>query len=319
MSNKILPFILGLAVGAALCAAVLLAGGKKFLAEPMSVIPAIPHSDEISDLKTQLADAKSQLVAALADNDKLAASVQESLKQKNTALASAAKPKKASGMAALFGGDGTNGMSEAMNKMMKTAIQQQMDAKFAGMKAKLNLSPDQEKAIREIMDNQASRGAEITQKWMKGELTAEEMAKMGKEPKTEEEQIKALLSPEQVAAYDEYEKEEKTRMARLAANSELMQMQSALRLSEEQQDKVFEVLVSQTQAQFDWKNTNPADGVDILRNSASNKLAALQGVLTPEQLESYRKFQEQQMKMIEAFMPNSGTNATIQVIPVVSP
>lgn len=313
MTSKAIPFILGLVVGAAVYAAVL--SKKSHPETPVATVAELAaSSNQIADLKAELAAANSRLEKANADNDKLAARVQESLKHESTSAVAAEKPKKPRGLAALFGGDGTNEMSEAMGGMMKAAIEQQMEAKLAGMKAKLNLTPEQEKAIREIMTKQMSKGMAAAQKMFSGDLSKEEMEKLGNEPKSEEEQIKALLTPEQIAAYDDYDKEEKTRMARLVANSELMQLQSSLQLTEEQQDKVFAILAEQAQAQINPTNmAGWASGPDYIRKQAEKKAEALRGVLTPEQFERYQKFQEQQMKMYEALMPKDATNVHVHV------
>ena len=275
-------------------------------------------SNQVAGLKSDLTAARSQLEKANAVNDKLASRVQELLKRENNA-ATALPEKKTGGLVGLFGGDGTNGMSEAMGKMVKAAIEQQLEAKIAGMMAKLNLTPDQEKAVRAIMEKQMSSGIESPQKMFKGELSADEVEKMGKGTKSEEAQIKELLTPEQVAAYDVYQTEEKTRMARLMANSEMMQMQASLQLTEEQQDKAFAVLAEQTLGQLNVYDGNPAGAGDFWKRQFEKKAEALQGVLTPEQLERYRKFQEQQMKMYEALMPKGATNGHIQVTPMVMP
>jgi hypothetical protein len=317
VSSKIIPFLTGLAIGAAACALVLSQKPPSPGTTQGNPNTAV-SSNRPTELEAELAAAKARLKKANADNDKLSARVQEFMQGENN-LATLEKPKtRKTGLAAMFGGDGTNGMSEAMSGMMKSVLEQQTDAKLAGMKAKLNLTPEQEKAIREIMAQQMSRGVEMAQKMFKGELSKEEMEKMGKEPmKSEEEQIKALLTPEQIAGYDDYEKEEKVRMARLVANSELMQMQTTLQLTEEQQDKVFAVLAEQAQSQFDPKSTG-TNGFDF-RHQAETKAEALRGMLTPEQFERYRKFQEQQIKMIEAFMPKDATNSNVHATMVVSP
>ena len=43
------------------------------------------------------------------------------------------------------------------------------------------------------------------------------------------------------------------------------------------------------------------------------KLEALKGVLTDEQMENYRKFQEQQMKLIQTFLPKDGKSGDVAI------
>lgn len=315
MASKIALFLLGLAVGAVVCAAIL---SKKAHTETTAALAATTSSftNQIAELQSTLTATKARLDSVREDNGRLAARVQELMKEETATPTVAEKPAKKSGLAALFGGDGTNGFSEAMSGMMKAAIEQQIEGKMSAMKTKLNLTPEQDAAVRDIMGRQMSKGTELAQKMLTGDLTKEEMEKIGKEPSSEGDQIKALLTPEQIAAYDEFEKEEKTRMTRLVANSELLQMQSSLQLNEEQQDKVFAVLAEQAESQFDPQKAN-SGGFDF-RKQSEQKAEALRSVLTPEQFERYQKFQEQQLKLIESFMPKGASNANVRVAPIIS-
>jgi len=55
-------------------------------------------------------------------------------------------------------------------------------------------------------------------------------------------QIKVLLTPDQKAAYPNYQQEEAAYNARMAANSELLQLQVSLGLTPEQEDRAFAAL-----------------------------------------------------------------------------
>ena len=306
MTSKITSFILGTLVGVAAYA--LLCKSTPVKETTVGADNVVLLSNEVVRLQGELTNAKARLEKANTDNDELAAAAQKSMQSEQAALeAVESSTKKQPGLAALFGGDGTNGMSGAMNKMMKAAMERQMDAKLAAMKAKLNLTPEQEAAIREILRKQMEQGVEQAQKMMSGKMSAEEVAQAGNGQMNAEEQIKALLTPEQLVAYEDYQTEEKARMARLAANAELMQMQSTLQLTVEQQDRVFPILFDLTQQGFDSSTSTP--GHFDFRNQMERKVEALRGVLTEEQLQSYQRFLQQQMEMIEAFMPGlSGSN-----------
>ncbi|HAB19226.1 MAG TPA: hypothetical protein DCE44_22660, partial [Verrucomicrobiales bacterium] len=134
----------------------------------------------------------------------------------------------------------------------------------------------------------------------------------------------ALLTPEQQTAYAELQREERSNSARLMANSELLQMQSALGLSQEQQDQAFRALYAESERQF---GNDPSDGfgqAPNFREMTERKLKALKGVLTPEQYERYRSMQEQQLKMVETLMPKGGKPGDvaipqINILPVTPP
>lgn len=55
-----------------------------------------------------------------------------------------------------------------------------------------------------------------------------------------------------------------------------------------------------------------------IHSQFDKRAEALKDVLTPEQFERYQKYQEQQLKLIESFMPRLGSNSTIHVTPVIS-
>ena len=82
-------------------------------------------------------------------------------------------------------------------------------------------------------------------------------------------------------------------------------MQNTLGLDQAQQDKVFTALYEQAQSQMDSTGQDPAPATN-LEGMMQRKIEAMKGVLTDEQFERYRKFQEQQMKMIQEFLPKDG-------------
>lgn len=308
MKIRVIFFLLGAILGAGLCALILTSKSRSELATALAA-EREEKTNVLAELQAELDSERERTRDARADSDRLAARVQELNKQ--VAAKPAAEPaKKKTGFAALFGGDGTNGMSEGFSGMIKSAIEQQLEGQISGLKLKLKLSPEQELAVREIMSADMKRGTEMAQKLFSGEMTEEEVKNMAKneKPESQEERIRALLTPEQQTAYDEYQKEEKQRMARLVANSELMQMQGLLHLDEQQQDKVFGVLAESAQTQM-----SGAAGLDF-QQLVDRKVEAMRGVLTAEQFEEYKKFQDQQKKMLESFMPKGATNANVRPI-----
>lgn len=203
------------------------------------------------------------------------------------------------------------GMSAAVNRAMERALQQQTLAKIPRLKATLNLSPEQEDAVRQILTKKMERAREMAQKTMAGTVTREDLERKRQMSPNAEEQIKALLSPEQLAAYEDYEQQESRARARLVANAELLRMQDTLGLSEEQQDTVFTALYDHTVARMngEFNDTRPETG-DKLANELwvmEERVKALEPVLTPEQLEQYRRIQEDLAKLTTSlFQPKDG-------------
>ena len=318
MKSKVVAFVVGLVVGAGAASLVLPKLPRSYEeATAMERLRAQfdATTNQVTELGEQLTAATTRAQKAEADNLKLATKVQELMKQAPVAsVTKSGKDKPANPFAAMFGNEDSES-GKAMKGMMEAALKQQLEGKIAGMKSKLNLTPDQETQIRGILEQQSNAGGELAQKMLAGKMTKEELADIHKQQVDPESQIKALLSPEQQTAYSELQTEERHNNARLMANSELLQMQGALGLSQEQQDKVFQALYAQTEHQL----TPPAEGTEGKAYDPSTmlaqKLEAMKGVLTEEQFTRYKAMQEQQLKLIQAFMPKDGSD--VPVTPVI--
>lgn len=208
-------------------------------------------------------------------------------------------------------GDSTNAFSRGMGEAMKGVIANQLEGRFARLKEKVHLTPEQEAAVREIMTKQVEAAAGAAQKVLAGKMTREEMRRMQESTGNPEEQIKALLTPDQQADYQDYHQEENRSTARMAANAELLQLQSTLQLSEEQENQVFATIYDQTLSTMEGGAAQSvpagADPAAILEWQMNQKAKALETVLTPEQLESYQRFQQNQLKFLKMMLPREGT------------
>ena len=205
---------------------------------------------------------------------------------------------------------GTNHDAGPMGDLMRSALAQQSKGQLSRMQAKLDLTPGQAEAIQRILDRQTQVISKSMQKAFAGKLGQEDMAELRRDSFDPETEIKALLSPEQLALYQEYKQDEAVGQARLAANAEMLQMQGSLGLSPEQQDQVFSVLYDATLRQMQdgpggAKNGDPAE---VLQSMLEQKVMALEGVLTAEQLQSYRQAQETQIQFLKTFLPQTGSN-----------
>ncbi len=204
-------------------------------------------------------------------------------------------------------GDSTNAFSRGMGEAMKGVIANQLEGRFARLKQKVHLTPEQETAMREIMAKQVEVAAGAAQKVLAGKMTREEMRRVQESTGNPEEQIKALLTPDQQSAYQEYHQEENRSTARMAANAELLQLQSTLQLSEEQENQVFATIYDQTLSTMEGGAALAlpagADPAAVLEWQMNQKAKALEGVLTAEQMESYQRYQQNQLKFLKMMMP----------------
>lgn len=209
------------------------------------------------------------------------------------------------------------GILGGMSQMMQGMMDAQFEGRLARMKTSLNLTPEQEQAVRDILRRQATQATQAAQKMLAGDLTADESSQLARSAGDPEAQIKALLTPEQIESYQNYQRSEKVANARLAANGEVLQLQSLFSLTPEQQDQAFAVLYDQTYGLLDNPAANAssdpaaaagaADPGALLDQMLDRKIRALEGVLTPDQLAQYRRLQEQQMGFIKKLMPQTKT------------
>ena len=181
-------------------------------------------------------------------------------------------------------------------------------AKLARMKDKLNLTDSQQQAISDIITKNSEARAQQSLIAMSGKRTPEQIkAAMIASLQTfgnEEAEVKAVLTPEQLAAYPDYQQSETLVAANNRANLEATMMRSDLNLSQDQQDKVSNALYQfaldhsankLASSLVVQKPGNVADTMnsvlEMQQQELADKLKVLGGILTPDQLQSYRQSQ----------------------------
>jgi RNA polymerase sigma factor (sigma-70 family) len=200
------------------------------------------------------------------------------------------------------GRGGTNPVSGTMAEGLKRAYEQQAKGRLSRLTASLHLTPDQVQAAREILlrkaDAQADGQTAMRRQISAGKFDQEALEKLEKEAGDPETQIQALLTPDQTAAYPGYKRDEASFNARTAANLDMAQLRdTTLGLTSDQEDRAFAALY---QVSFDrlTGTTQPyvKGDVETLLWYMEQQASALEPVLTPTQLESYRQAQASQAK-----------------------
>jgi RNA polymerase sigma factor (sigma-70 family) len=179
-------------------------------------------------------------------------------------------------------------------------------ARLARMKTMLNLSADQEQAISNVMTNQIQRQSQMTLDAMMGKLTPEQAKAQAGPLGDEQAEIKALLTPEQLAAYPGYVQAEKTTAANNSAASEASQIAANFSLPKDQQETLRALLYEMnlkepenalnqqaiTQAGRSGKIADAVSmSVELQKQQLEDKLKILAGFLSPEQMATYRQEQ----------------------------
>jgi RNA polymerase sigma factor (sigma-70 family) len=191
-----------------------------------------------------------------------------------------------------------NPVSGAMADAMTLAMEQQVEGRLSRLKTSLNLTPEQQDSAREILKRQAQVMSAGMQQAFSGKFDKEELARLGKNAGNPDEQIKALLTPDQIAAYPSYQQEEAAYTARMAANTELMSLQTTAGLTADQQDRAFAALYEANFNQLTGgAKPPPGNQAEVMQWTLDQKAKALASVLTQPQLESYQQQQAIQAKL----------------------
>jgi RNA polymerase sigma factor (sigma-70 family) len=293
-----------------------------------------PWAEQMAQLQAEnkrlsnvVADAKDQKALSQAQFDELL-KLRGQTGQARTAMQDLAKLQKSSALqnntipAYL-----TNAMAQGIAMSEKFQKQAAL-AKLERMKAQLHLTDDQAQAVSDIMMKKIESGSQSVMDVMQGkqQMPARDPAAS----LNEEAAFKALLTPDQLAAYPDFTQGELIASAKSSARSDLMVMTGEMDLSTEQQDKaqaaLYQLNLNKVSApqNLDALAQAGASGnyadvmnvqIEMQKQTLENKLQALDGILTPEQLKTYEQKQldmiDIQTSAMKMFLPQK-TNAAAQ-------
>jgi len=177
---------------------------------------------------------------------------------------------------------------------LKRAFERQAEGRLSRLTASLHLTPDQVRAAREILLRQADARADAETASMRqvytGKYDKEELNKLEKEAGDPDTQIKALLTPDQTAAYPNYQQKENAHKAHVATHLGMLPLQDTVDLTTEQQDRAFAALYQVSLDRISGKTTpTTTNEYEAALWRLDEETKDLEPVLTPTQLESYRQ------------------------------
>jgi RNA polymerase sigma factor (sigma-70 family) len=291
-----------------------------------------PLADQIQQLQQERDRDTNRLADLLAENARLKTNPNQAelLKlrgqagQAHTAVQELAKMKVAAGqpaaLPALFTNAMARGMATAENFRKKEAL-----AKVARMREKLHLTDEQAQGIADLMVNHIEQSSQQMLKAMSvGQMPGQTAIPSAGNEETE---IKALLTSDQLAAYPDFTHAEAVVAAENLAKYEVADLAGEMELTQEQQDKIHSALFQYTLSQTsstpkpDAMTQARAGGnladvislqVDSQKQALEAKLQLLDGILSAEQLQTYKQKQLDMMDMqtsaLKMFLPQT-TNA----------
>ena len=217
----------------------------------------------------------------------------------------------------------TNAMAEGLSTAEKWKKKDAL-ARLARMKTSLNLTDDQEQAIRDIMMQHVENGSRRALSAITGKLTPDQSQAMAGDRANQEAEIKAIFSPQQLAAYPDYKQAEIVSDAQNSARNDAKQMSDDLHLSQDQQDRVYAALTTvnlnqqtklpnQEATAQAHASGNYADIVNMQietqKQTLDEQMKALDGILGPDQIKTYQQAKldqiETQARAMRMFLPRA--------------
>ena len=118
-----------------------------------------------------------------------------------------------------------------------------------------------------------------------------------------------IMSPDQQSALGDYMETERGNQVEILTNAQLMQLQAMVNLSETQKDQAFARFAELAEARID-QQIESGDGAGTRSTRAATMFqdnsAAMEDILTPEQMQVYQQAMEQQRRMVEQFRQQAG-------------
>jgi hypothetical protein len=182
------------------------------------------------------------------------------------------------------------GIREAMAKELAERKGRRLDERVAALKSRLNLDDATAAKVRALLEGSeeeedrvmdALEGTERSAPIEPGELTRKRAAL--------DESIAKILNPTQATAYKEFAAEQKENRIEVATGREMSRLQSALTLTPDQKDKVYQALngiaAREEEDGRQFVDLDPAE----LKARQQARLDAMRPLLTPQQFAEYER------------------------------
>jgi chromosome segregation ATPase len=270
---------------------------------------------ELADIKTNLTKATQGTEQLKSETDAMSTQVRQ-LTAHNDELKKQVNELKA-------GSENTTAPApNPMAGIIKAQMANRFEQRLLLLKSRLNLTPEQESAVKAAMAEEAKKMEEITGKMFQGgKVDPQGMAKNVtndlNKSKSVDQVLEDILTPDQKTAYHQMQDDQKKSSADTMATVEMNQLAPALQLSETQKDQVYAALY---QVQMNPPKltgvADPSNPGGYLEAQAKAKEDALVQILTPAQLATYHQQEQSQLDMRKAMMQKfaPGVSGTIQVI-----
>jgi hypothetical protein len=211
-------------------------------------------------------------------------------------------------------------MREMIKNQQKTVMGGMIDKNYGDFFKSMNMTPEQQKAMKDLLLNKMLGNADLGMEMMGGELTAEQRTELTKKMKENSDainqQLKELLGADNYSQYESYEKTIPDRMAveqlkgqldsGLALNANQEQMLISAMSEERQNFKFTTDFSNQQDFSEDMFSKFTPERIDLFlqeQDQLSQKyLARAQTILSADQYATYQKSLKTQQDMMKMGM-----------------
>lgn len=186
-------------------------------------------------------------------------------------------------------------------------VKSQMKLKVAGLKSRLNLTPEQTAAVERYYEDLADMQMSAARAMVEGKRPdPEELSEKMREMGSEADVLQEILTEEQFEAYEAFQEEERVQQKEMMALHQTNQLSSAIPMSEDQKDQVYAIFYDQDTIRLQDEVATSDDPMQRVTEYQRARLEAvkekLREVLTEEQIAAWAEQQEAQLKMQEEMM-----------------
>ncbi|MFN0128866.1 MAG: hypothetical protein ACKV19_19520 [Verrucomicrobiales bacterium] len=245
---------------------------------------------EVASLKRELASARKALAAALAEQAPTAASTEEA-----PAEGDSVDPKKA--------------FTDMVLRIGHTQLKTQIEGRLGVLKDRLQLTAEQEAAVKKILDDESTEATGALDRLMAGQGTPSDFARFARLQRGQlPAGVDAVLTDAQRPEYAAFQEQERVSSVENRVNMELSGLVSSGGLTPEQKDQVFSTLSGLVMSEdaTDFDSMQDVSEVRTYMDEATRRrLEAMQPILSEPQWQMYESHVNMGRQVLSSLMPTN--------------
>lgn len=265
--------------------AVVLKMHAEFEALKKEALAATQAQSQLAGLKQELAATQDALAAALKEKPSAPA--------EPTPVPPSPDPKKA--------------FSDMVLRIGQAQLKGQIEGRLGVLKERLALSPEQEAAVKKLLDDEAGQAAAALDRLMAGQGTPSDFGRLARLQRGQlPDGVEAVLADGQKADYAAYKEQERVSSVENRLGLELSGLVTAGGLTPEQKDQAYstlgEVMMNEDAAAFDtMKDT--AEVRQFVDEATQRRIEVMEPILTDSQFQMYRQQVDLGRQVLSQLLP----------------